>query len=70
MGLRQPSADQRQLFIALSDFLTIRNIRVSQRQGRLRFSFHLYNTRDDVQAVLTAVGEWMQAQDISASNFK
>ncbi len=70
MGLRQPSADQRQLFIALSDFLTIRNIHVSQRQGRLRFSFHLYNTCDDVQAVLTAVGEWMQAQDISASNFK
>ncbi len=70
MGLRQPTTEQRQLFIALSDFLMTKNIRVSQRQARLRFSFHLYNTSDEVQAVLAAAREWMQAQYISASHFK
>jgi selenocysteine lyase/cysteine desulfurase len=69
MGMRQPTAEQRQLFVVLSDFLTTRKIRVSQRQGRLRFSFHLYNTSDDVQAVLLAAGEWMREQHISSSHF-
>jgi selenocysteine lyase/cysteine desulfurase len=70
MGMRQPTTEQRQLFVALSDFLTTRKIRVSQRQGRLRFSFHLYNTSDEVQAVLLAADEWMQEQHISTSHFK
>jgi cysteine desulfurase/selenocysteine lyase len=70
VGLRQPTAEQRHSFVALSDFLTTKNIRVSQRQGRLRFSFHLYNTSDEVQIVLAAAREWMQAHHISASYFK
>jgi cysteine desulfurase/selenocysteine lyase len=70
MGMRQPTIEQRQLFVALSDFLTTRKIRVSQRQGRLRFSFHLYNTSDEVQAVLLAADEWMQEQHISTSHFE
>lgn len=70
MGLRQPTTEQRQLFIALSDFLMTKNIRVSHRQGRLRFSFHLYNTADEVQLVLAAAREWLQMQNISTSHFK
>ncbi len=70
MGMRQPTAEQRQLFVALSDFLTTTKIRVSQRQGRLRFSFHLYNTSNEVQTVLLAASEWMRGQHISTSHFK
>jgi selenocysteine lyase/cysteine desulfurase len=70
LGLRQPTADQRQLFVALSDFLMTQNIRVSQRQARLRFSFHLYNTDHDVQVVLVAARVWMRTQHISAAHFK
>ena len=70
MGLRQPTTEQRQLFVALSDFLMTKNIRVSQRQARLRFSFHLYNTADEVQVVLEAAREWMLTQHISAAHFK
>ena len=70
MGLRQPTAEQKQLFVALSDFLMTKNIRVSQRQARLRFSFHLYNTADEVQVVLAAAREWIQTQHISASHFE
>lgn len=57
-GLRNCSAQDRQVFVALADFLAARGIRVSQRQGRLRFSFHFYNTRDEVRRVLEAVGDW------------
>ena len=70
LGLRQPTADQRQLFVALSDFLMTQNIRVSQRQARLRFSFHLYNTDHEVQVVLAAARVWMRTQHISAARFK
>lgn len=70
MGLRQPTTEQRQLFVSLADFFTTKNIRVSQRQGRLRFSFHLYNTGEDVKTVLAAAQEWMQSQHISATHFK
>jgi len=70
MGLRQPTTEQRQLFVSLADFFTTKNIRVSQRQGRLRFSFHLYNTAEDVKTVLAAAQEWMQSQHISATHFK
>ena len=70
MGLREPTTEQRQLFVSLADFFTTKNIRVSQRQGRLRFSFHLYNTGEDVQNVLAVAREWMQAQHISAMHFK
>ena len=70
MGLRQPTTEQRQLFVSLADFFTTKNIRVSQRQGRLRFSFHLYNTGEDVKTVLAAAQEWMQSQHISATHFR
>ncbi|CAN1483827.1 csdA Selenocysteine lyase/Cysteine desulfurase [Burkholderiaceae bacterium] len=70
MGLREPTTEQRQLFVSLADFFTTKNIRVSQRQGRLRFSFHLYNTGEDVKTVLAAAQEWMQSQHISATHFK
>jgi cysteine desulfurase/selenocysteine lyase len=68
MGLREPTQRQRQLFIELSDFFTSKNIRVSQRQGRLRFSFHCYNTINEVDRVLEAARAWMHANHISASN--
>ncbi len=58
VGLRNPSDQERASFVALADFLASRGIRVSQRQGRLRFSFHFYNTEDEVRQVLAAVGDW------------
>ena len=67
MGLRNPSDRARASFVALADFLADRGIRVSQRQGRLRFSFHFYNTEDEVRQVLAAVGDWAKDNRIPLS---
>lgn len=47
-----------QLVAELARYFAERHIRVSERLGRLRFSFHLYNTRDEVDEVLAAVRAW------------
>lgn len=61
VGLRQATAADRARFVSLAEFLAARGIRVSQRQGRLRFSFHFYNTEDEVCSVLDETREWLRS---------
>ena len=58
VGAWRPTAEARQLMGELSAHYAARGIRVSERMGRLRFSFHLYNTADEVDAVIAATREW------------
>ena len=67
VGLRKPSEQERAAFVALAGFLAERGIRVSQRQGRLRFSFHFYNTEAEVQRVLEVVREWVAHNSLPAA---
>jgi len=41
-------------------------MRVSERLGRLRFSFHLYNTSGEVDEVLAAVRQWPKLRELAA----
>ncbi len=60
VGTWIPTPEDLQLMSELSAFYAARGIRVSERMGRLRFSFHLYNTADEVDAVITATREWQK----------
>lgn len=55
-----------QLIADLSGHFAKRQIRVSERLGRLRFSFHLYNTDDEVDSVLAAVRQWPRLRELVA----
>jgi selenocysteine lyase/cysteine desulfurase len=41
-------------------------IRASERLGRLRFSFHLYNTAVEVEAVIAAIAQWPQRSALAS----
>ncbi len=43
----------------LHDFLVANGVRLGIRRGLLRFSFHLYNNRDDVGAVVGLARKWL-----------
>jgi cysteine desulfurase/selenocysteine lyase len=43
---------------ALHQHLTSNHVKLSIRRGTLRFSFHLYNTADEVDRVVELVREW------------
>jgi len=59
-GWKLPPADGARLIGDLARYLAGLKIRASERLGRLRFSFHLYNTPAEVEAVLAAIGQWPQ----------
>ena len=42
----------------LHDFLVANGVRLGVRRGLLRFSFHLYNNRDDIEYVVGLVRKW------------
>jgi hypothetical protein len=65
-GLRRPSPRAAAGIKALAEHLAQHGIRASLRQGRLRFSHHLYNTRDETAAVLDAARAWARHGDLAA----
>jgi cysteine desulfurase/selenocysteine lyase len=46
--------------IALHDFLTANNVRLTIRRGILRFSFHAYNASEDVERVASLAHSWLR----------
>ena len=65
-GWKQAPAEGAALVAGLSSHFAARQMRVSERLGRLRFSFHLYNTTDEVDAVLDAVKAWPRLKALTA----
>jgi selenocysteine lyase/cysteine desulfurase len=65
-GWKQAPAEGAGLVAGLSSHFAARQMRVSERLGRLRFSFHLYNTTDEVDAVLDAVRTWPRLKALTA----
>jgi hypothetical protein len=65
-GLRRPSPQAAAGIKSLAEHLVQHNIRASLRQGRLRFSHHLYNTRDETATVLDATRAWARTADLAA----
>jgi cysteine desulfurase/selenocysteine lyase len=57
-GARAPSAELLTLMKDLAQHYSECGIRVSERHGRLRYSFHLYNTQEEVDAVVEATRSW------------
>jgi cysteine desulfurase/selenocysteine lyase len=47
---------------SLHDYLTEHSVKLSIRRGVLRFSLHLYNTREDVERVLDLVRAWQRSR--------
>ncbi|MCE9638920.1 MAG: aminotransferase class V-fold PLP-dependent enzyme [Betaproteobacteria bacterium] len=43
----------------LHEYLVGNGVKVSQRHGRLRFSFHLYNTEEDVDKAISLLRAWV-----------
>lgn len=48
--------------IALHDFLTANNVRLTIRRGILRFSFHAYNALEDVERVSDLARTWLRRE--------
>ena len=65
-GWKNPPTEGASLIADLSRHFASRQMQVSERLGRLRFSFHLYNTADEVDAVLAAVGQWPRLRELAA----
>lgn len=63
---KEPPTGGAERIADLSSHFANRQIRVSERLGRLRFSFHLYNTVAEVDAVLEAVRQWPRLQELAA----
>lgn len=57
-GARNPSAALPPLMRELAGHYAAQGIRVSERHGRIRYSFHLYNTHGEVETVLAATRRW------------
>lgn len=65
-GWKNPPPEGARLIADLSAHFANRHIRVSERLGRLRFSFHLYNTADEMKAVLDAIQQWPRLRELAA----
>lgn len=51
--------------VELHDFLVANGVRLGARRGLLRFSFHLYNNRDDIDFVVGLVRRWQASRNAS-----
>jgi selenocysteine lyase/cysteine desulfurase len=47
---------------AVHAYLHSRGVRCAPRRGFLRFSFHLYNNTEDVEAAAAAIKSWINGQ--------
>lgn len=56
-GRAHPDPDCASLLQGLHDHLAAGGAKLASRHGRLRFSFHFYNTPNEVERVLALVGE-------------
>jgi len=65
-GWKQASPEGAGLVAELWSHFAARQMRVSERLGRLRFSFHLYNTTDEVDQVIAAVRQWPRLKALAA----
>ena len=65
-GWKNPPSEGAALIADLSRHFASRQMRVSERLGRLRFSFHLYNTSSEVDEVLAAVQQWPRLRELAA----
>lgn len=65
-GWKNPPPEGLQLITDLSRHFMNRRMRASERLGRLRFSFHLYNTADEVDQVLEAVRQWPRLKALAS----
>jgi len=63
-GMRKSSKAALNSMAQLAAHYAAQNIRVSQRHGRLRFSFHLYNTANEVQSVLDSTEHWARTANL------
>ena len=52
-----------ELIQSLYDHLQANRVKVSQRRGRLRVSFHLYNTSQEVDEVVALMRQWVRKQN-------
>jgi cysteine desulfurase / selenocysteine lyase len=50
----------------LHDFLVAKGVRLGVRRGLLRFSFHLYNNRADIDFVVDLVRQWQRTRTQAA----
>jgi cysteine desulfurase/selenocysteine lyase len=62
VGGRGGRYDNAQALQSLYDHLLANRVKLSQRRGRLRFSFHLYNTVQEVDQVIELVRAWAKRQ--------
>jgi cysteine desulfurase/selenocysteine lyase len=65
-GWRDARPEGTALVADLSRLLLSQRMRVSERLGRLRFSFHLYNTSSEVDAVLDTIRQWPRLHELAA----
>ena len=59
VGQVDSDAETRALLQGLIDHLMAQGVKLSMRQGRLRFSFHGYNTQEEVDHVLSMIRQYL-----------
>jgi cysteine desulfurase / selenocysteine lyase len=52
----------------LYDFLVAHGVRLGVRRSLLRFSFHIYNNRADIDVVVELVRKWQATRSRAAAN--
>jgi selenocysteine lyase/cysteine desulfurase len=57
VGEVNPEPETRERLQGMMDHLAEQRVKLSMRSGRLRFSFHVYNTQEEVDCVLSMVGK-------------
>jgi selenocysteine lyase/cysteine desulfurase len=61
-GKSSPDTATEALLQALHAYLFDHRVKASIRHGRLRFAFHFYNTRDEVEHVLGLIGAFLRSR--------
>lgn len=59
VGEVDPQPTTQKQLQGLMDHLSTQGVKLSMRRGRLRFSFHVYNTQDEVDHVLSMVRQYL-----------
>ncbi len=60
VGSLKPDPVMEARLVDLSEYLQKENVKLSERRGCLRFSFHVYNNEDDVKELLRLIRIWRQ----------